>query len=131
MNYELGDLVHCTRYIRKSGNRYEVIPAEKTQDGRELALFIERGAKEPVEIDGSHVCDFIRYVDKQFDGVFVGTTTISTKLSCEYNEPAYGFAGWCFEKYHPIKVAIVYFARGRKRLVPLDSIFLMEEDDQP
>nr|DAP80431.1 MAG TPA: hypothetical protein [Caudoviricetes sp.] len=126
MNFELGDLVHCTRYIRKSGNRYEVIPAEKTQDGIELALFIERGAKEPVEIYDSHVCDSIRFVDKQFDGVFVGTTTISTKLSCEYNEPAYGFAGWRFEKYNPIKVAIVYFARGQKRLVPLDSISPME-----
>lgn len=131
MNLELGCRVHCTRYIRKSGNRYEVIPSEKTQDGRELALFIERGAKEPVEIDGSHICDSIRFADKQFDGVFIGTMKIFAKLTCEYVESGYGFAGWCFRKYHPIKVAIVYFARRRRRLVPLDSIFPIEEDDQP
>ena len=97
---KLGDWVHCTRCIRKTGNHYEVIPAENTMDD----------------------CERIKFVDMQFDGVYVGTTTVCRRLECSYETPLYGKEGYRFEKYDPIEAAIVYYAQNHKRLVPLDSL---------
>lgn len=119
---KLGDLVHCTRYIRKAGNHYEIIPAEKTINNTETALYFEHGAENPVEVDDFHDCERIKFVDMQFDGVYVGTTTVCRRLKCSYEIPPYGKEGYRFEKYDPIEVAIVYYAQNKKRLVPLDSI---------
>lgn len=46
---KLGDWVHCTRCIRKTGNHYEVIPAGNTTDSTETALYFEHGAEENAE----------------------------------------------------------------------------------
>lgn len=119
---ELGEWVHCTCYIRKAGNHYEIIPAEKTKNNTETALYFEHGAKDPVEVEDFHDCERIKYVDMQFDGVYVGKTTICRRLECSYEEPPYGKDGYKFEKYDPITVAIVYYGQNRKRLVPLNSI---------
>ncbi len=119
---KLGDWVRCTRYISKSGNRYEIVPAEKTINNTETALYYERGVKEPVGVEDFHDCERVRFVDKQFDGVYVGTTTICRRLQCSYEEPEYGRDGYYLEKYDPITAAIVYYAQNKKRLVPLDSI---------
>lgn len=119
---KLGDWVHCTRYIRKAGNHYEIIPAKNTTNNMETALYFERGAKEPVEVEDFHDCERIRFVDKQFDGVYVGTTTVCRRLECSYETPPYGKEGYRFEKYDPIEAAIVYYAQNHKRLVPLDSL---------
>ena len=77
---KLGDWVHCTRCIRKTGNHYKVIPAENTMNNTETALYFEHGAEEPIEVDGFHDCERIKFVDMQFDGVYVGTTTICRRL---------------------------------------------------
>lgn len=124
---KLGDWVHCTRYIRKTGNHYEVIPAENTMDKTEKAMYFECGAETPVEVDGFHDCERIKFVDMQFDGVYVGTTTVFRRLECSYEEPPYGPAGYRFEKYDSFQVAIVYYAQNRKRMVPLDSLQKKEE----
>lgn len=78
---KLGDWVHCTRCIRKTGNHYEVIPAENTMDNAETALYFERGAESPVEVDGFHDCERIKFADMQFDGVDSSHTQIWTILS--------------------------------------------------
>ena len=119
---ELGEWVHCTRYVRKAGSHYEVIPAENTMDNTETALYFECGAESPVEVDDFHDCERIKSVDMQFDGVYVGTTTVCRRIECSYETPPYGKEGYRFEKYDPVEVAIVYYASNRKRLVPLDSI---------
>lgn len=119
---KLGDWVHCTRCIRKTGNHYEIIPAENAMDNTETALYFERGAESPVEVDGFHDCERIEFVDMQFEGVYVGTTMVCRRLECSYETPPYGKEGYRFEKYDPIEVAIVYYAQNHKRLVPLDSL---------
>ena len=124
---KLGDWVHCTRYIHKTGNHYKIIQAENNINNTETALYLESGAKEPVEFESLHDCERIGFVNKQFDGVYVGTTTVFRRLECSYEEPQYGKAGYRFEKYDPFQVAIVYYAQNRKRMVPLDSLQKKEE----
>lgn len=119
---KLGDWVHCTCYIRNAGNHYKVIPSKNRMLYTDKALYFERGAKDPIEIEEEHNCERIRYVDKPFDGVYVGKKAIHRRLSCSYEEPSYGKDGYQFEKYDPITVAIVYYGQNRKRLVPLNSI---------
>lgn len=46
---KLGDWVHCTRCIRKTGNHYEVIPVGNTTDSTETALYFEHWAEENAE----------------------------------------------------------------------------------
>lgn len=96
-------------------------------DKTEKALYFECGAETPIKIDDFHDCERIKFVDMQFDGVYVGTTTVFRRLECSYEEPPYGPAGYRFEKYAPFQVAIVYYARNRKRMVPLDSLHPKEE----
>ena len=124
---KFGGWVNCTKFVRRTGNHYEVVPAKDAPDGIEEALYWEKGATEGVEVDGEHSCQQYKAVEKRFSGVFVGTTTLSTELECFYEEPPYGRCGFIFRKSNPQEFAIVYYAANKKRLVPLDSI--EEADD--
>lgn len=99
---KLGDWVHCTRCIRKTGNHYEVIPAENTMDNAETALYFERGAESPVEVDGFHDCERIKFADMQLNVVTKPhrmarratasrNTTLSRLRSCTTRRTA---SGW-------------------------------------
>lgn len=117
---KLGDRVRCTGYIRKSGNRYEILKATETENGVPACAFWPAGTSEAVEVEDYHVCD--RFVTKKanFSGVYVGTTTLCVRLVAEYEDGPYTLP--CFRTYHdqPKKFAVVYFANNRRRLVPLD-----------
>lgn len=125
---KFGGWVNCTKFVRRTGNHYEVIPATDALDGITEALYWENGATEGVEVEAEHSCQQYKTVEKRFSGVFVGTTMLCTELECTYDEPPYGRSGYYCRKSNPQEFAVVYYAANKKRLVPLDSI--EEADDE-
>lgn len=130
----LGEWVHCDGYIKKSGNHYNVIPwKEKRQAAAggypitnfephiDAAIF-EDSDKNMFEVEDEHYCERIKFIEHPFDGIFVGVKSVCMMLSCGYDEDA----KIIFEKYNPIDVAIIYYQVGRKRLVPLDKLSIVE-----
>lgn len=115
----LGDKVSCTAYIKKSGNGYQ---KSYKSNGIPECLYYNHATKEVTEVEEEHSCD--RYVkkDKVFNGVFVGTVTLCTKITAIYETYEYGddyFATGCDT---PQTFAVVYYGNNKKRVVPLDCI---------
>ncbi len=120
---KFGGWVNCTKFVRRTGNHYMVIPALDAPAGVEEAVYYgEDAPADGLEIEDEHSCQQYKTVEKRFSGIFVGTTTLSTELECSYEEPPYGRSGYRFRKSKPQEFAIVYYAGNKKRLVPLDSI---------
>lgn len=117
-----GNHVRCSGYIRPSHNHYEIIPQEHTEDGATYCSYWADGASEGVEVEDFHMCDRFRTIDADFSGIFVGATTLCTRLNAEYVDDPYGrnhFRTYCDR---PEKFAVVYYASNRKWLVPFDRI---------
>jgi len=115
---KLGDGVLCAAYIKPAGNYY-IILSEK-EHGTAACEYWAKGASEGVEVEDFHNCDRYRVIDKMFHGIYVGTTTICTRLNAECWDDGYqsGFRTYCDE---PKKFAVVYYADNKKRIVPIDK----------
>lgn len=124
---KIGDKVHCTAYIKRTGHGIEVIDISPFDEcsGKEVAYFdTEKNemASIPYEYFTDVTVDKFKIVKKEFDGIYVGTTHLATKLTAIYETPPYGndyirFESECFKKF-----AVVYYANNRKRLVPIECL---------
>jgi len=120
--FELGQMVICSAYVKKSGNHYET---DKDRDT--FCEFWAAGATDSVAVEDFHSCDLFVRIPASFHGVYVGTTHRATRLTVEYDEPPCGRAGFYFSKDEGKPFAIVYYADNKKRLVPMDAICADEE----
>lgn len=132
---KIGDKVHCTAYVKKSGHGgisiFDCSPffdfIEGSEDGLQHRLVsyyddIKRDfVNIPYEEFTDATIDRFKSIEKEFDGIYVGTTSIPTKISAIYEEWGGGgsirFKKICFEKF-----AVVYYANNKKRLVPIDCV---------
>lgn len=130
-----GQKVECSAYIKKSGNNYHIenegFPFGNPAD-YPRCIYWEKGSSEGIEVEDYHECDRFVVVEKPFTGVFVGTTALNTKIIAELhsNDP------YCADHYEtrsgsPKRFAIVYYASGKKRFVPLEAIKSLNEGVTP
>ena len=126
---KLGDIVICSEYIKPSGNHYEILRGKKTRSGAPVCLYREKGASEEngVEVDDCHGCERYKTIGKTFTGIYVGTTSLCTRLYAEYWDDEYGNSGFRTHCEEPHKFAIVYYADNKKRLVPIERLTLKQE----
>lgn len=117
---KLGDRVECTAYVRRSKNYYEM--SKGVYGGFEDCVYWEYGSDKGVDVENCHSCDRFRLVEHKFSGIFVGMTTLNTRINADYEEPPYGPSGFVTYCDRPQEFAVVYYADNKKRLVPLDRI---------
>ena len=129
--FKLGDKVRCTGYITKSGwyfnthNRptdWELIEVCQTTKDNTI---IDNEATETLKDYDTYVLPLYKITEKEFTGIFVGTTYKSTKMRAHWESDSYTDQ-WLFNREAEQEFAVVYFRNNGKRLVPLDMIF--EED---
>lgn len=127
--FESGQRVECDGYIKKSGNYYEVIPANKTIDHIEHCTYCRAGSlldEEVEEVEDWHSCERYKTVQKKFTGIYVGTTWRCTIINASYDDPPYRKERFYFQIESPKPFAVVYYAKNKKRLVPMDMIHAEE-----
>lgn len=119
----LGDRVSCSAYIRRSGKYFEV------HNGPEPIAYLcdkgnidEKGNIDGEQVDGYETCDRYTTETAPFTGVYVGTTTLCTSITCDWHNGPYEREGYRCMLTNPKPFAIVYYANNKKRLVPMDSI---------
>lgn len=112
---EFGEKVSCSAYIKSSGNCYEKATASE-------CLCWERGAESGIVVEDCHSCERYKTIEKEFCGIYVGTTTLCTQLNAEYYEDKYGGSGFLTYCDEPEKFAVVYYANNKKRIVPIDKV---------
>lgn len=121
---KLGDKVKCSAYMKKTGVNY--ITSDYDDFGRlrnvDLAY---RNWEDKINDENriEYYDDQNRFelIKKEFEGVYVGTTTVNLNLSCESFDDSYT-QGWKTETNTPFKCARVYYRDNKSRLVPLDMI---------
>jgi hypothetical protein len=128
---KIGDKVHCTKYVERTGQGISVLDFGELSMrngepwGKQVCYF-DAEKKEMCSIPYEEFTDVT--VDKfmtsntEFDGIYVGTTRLATKLTATYETPPYGndyirFESECYKPF-----AVVYYANNRKRLVPIECV---------
>lgn len=130
---KIGDRVHCTAYAIKAGQGISVMdfsPFFKDQLEDEIenkrVCYYDAEKNDIVSIPYNEFTDVtidkFKTIEKEFDGIYVGTTRLATKLSATYEEPPYGNDYIRFESECVKPFAVVYYANNRKRLVPIDCL---------
>lgn len=128
--FKLGDRVVCRAYVKKSGSHYEVDKNESPYHEPTYCVFHECGNSEGIDIEDFHSCNRFKVVDACFDGVYVGTTSLYTRLNAEWCDDYNGRSSvrtYCDDTE---SFAIVYYADNRKRLVPLDRVSLQIQETE-
>lgn len=118
----LGDRVKCSAYIKHSKNHYEIISSRQDQFGVPGCCMRDGCSEESEAVEDFHNCERYRTIEKDFTGVYVGTTVLCTRLNAEYYEDNYGNTGYRTYCDNPQKFALVYYADNKKRLVPIDRL---------
>ena len=115
LKIKLGDKVKCHAFIKPSKNHYEI------DNENYICDFWEAGAKEGVTIEDSHSCDRYKTIQKEFIGIFVGSTVLQTMINAYYADNSYQtyYGAYCDT---PKEFAIVYYANNKKRYVPIDMV---------
>ncbi len=125
---KIGTHVLCKGYVRKAGNSFEYLKESETDDGKpSCRAWNSRTREYSEELDDFLVVDRFEKVGTWFAGIYVGTTTLCTKIvaSSEYDCFSGDFVR--FQKEKPEKFAVVYYANNKKRLVPISDIETFEE----
>jgi hypothetical protein len=132
---KIGTKVHCTRYVDRRRNGFSVIDCSPfndvfDEDYPKTVIYYDTEKQETVyipyrEFDYATI-DKFKTIEKEFEGIYVGTTRLSTKLTATYEE-WYGVGSISFRSEDIKKFAIIYYANNRKRLVPIDC--LKESED--
>ena len=127
--FKIGTLVYCRSYICKSGNMFHYIKPEESQDGiPKCTLWNEYPHEYEEEVEDYMETDRYKKIEKCFKGIYVGTTSLCTKIFCSYDT-------WLdrdyfrFGKKAPKQFAVVYYADNKKRLVPLDDLKICDSKD--
>ena len=119
---KLGDKVRCSAYIKKSGFYYDTGIALD----RHYCCCVTAPDVDPEEVEDYHSCERFKMVEKEFTGVYVGTTTINTRLAAEYYDDTYRTGYRTFTE-EPKKFCVVYFKENQKRIVPIDRIEVVSD----
>lgn len=132
---KLGDKVHCTAYAERTKRGINVVdtsPFFIRLNGVDSSLshkavsYYDENKKDIVSIPFGEFTDAtidkFKIVEKEFDGIYVGTTRLATKLSATYETPPYGNDYIRFESECVKSFAVIYYANNRKRLVPIDCV---------
>ena len=125
---KIGDKVHCTAYVERTRQGISIMDYSPFSDdgrGKEVEYYdAEKNemASIPYNDFTDVTVDKFKTIVKEFDGIYVGTTRLATKLSATYETPPYGndyirFESECYKKF-----AVVYYANNRKRLVPIECM---------
>ena len=127
---KIGDKVHCTAYVERTGQGISVMdysPSYSVEGvPRKEVVYFDAEKNEMASIPYNDFTDVtvdkFKTIVKEFDGIYVGTTRLATKLSATYETPPYGndyirFESECYKKF-----AVVYYANNRKRLVPIECM---------
>ena len=121
-----GQQVKCTEYVKRSGNAYELRPAKHFEDDFPECYFWAAGSEKGVEVEDFHECERFNTVKQNFTGIFVGVTTLNTKITVEYYEDGYTMPYFRTQTTTPEKFAVVYYSSNKKRLVPLSAIHVLD-----
>lgn len=131
---KIGDKVHCSAYVERTGQGISVlefpsferlfaridddVPPEK------MVCYFEndKAIQIPFHEFTDATIDKFKTIEKEFDGIYVGTTYLTTKLSAIYETPPYGNDYIRFESGCVKKFAVIYYANNRKRLVPMECV---------
>ena len=121
---KLGDKVKCFAYMKKTGANY--ITTDYDDFGRLRNIDLAYRNWQDKINDENRIEDYddqnrFELIKKDFEGVYVGTTTVNLNLTCEYFDDSYT-QGWKTETNTPFKCARIYYADNKSRLVPLDMI---------
>jgi hypothetical protein len=121
---KLGDKVKCTGYIKKSGNHFEIGTDDEAPGniGGPFCIFWAAGSEVGFEVEEWCGADRYAVKDASFVGVYVGITTICTRINAEFEQREYGGDQWRTYCDQPKDFAVVYYANNKRRLVPLDRI---------
>lgn len=124
---KIGDKVHCIAYIKRAGHGINVVERSPFDDDTEKDVVYFDTAKNarssiPYEEFTDVTVDKFKIVEKEFDGIYVGTTRLATKLTATYETPPYGNDYIRVESECVKKFAVVYYANNRKRLVPIECL---------
>ena len=127
---KIGDRVHCTAYVERTGQGISVLDLtdftllENDLPPEKMVCYCENNKviTIPFHEFTDVTIDKFKTIKKEFDGVYVGITRLTTKLSATYETPPFGndyvrFQSECVEPF-----AVVYYANNRKRLVPIDCM---------
>ena len=121
---KLGDKVKCFGYMKKTGADYIITDYDDFGKFR-MSDLAYRNYKDKLN-DENRIEDYDdqnRYelIKKEFEGIYVGTTTVNLNLTCEYVNDSYT-EGWRTETNTPFKCARIYYADNKSRLVPFDMM---------
>ena len=122
--YRLGEKVKCYGYLKKTGANYITSFADGLGNVRPSDLAYrtwEDHIKDKNRIEDYDDQNRFELIEKEFEGVYVGTTTINLNLTCESFDDSYT-QGWRTETNTPFKCARIYYADNKSRLVPLDRL---------
>jgi hypothetical protein len=132
---KIGDKVHCTAYVERSRHGISIMDYTPFDDPfggladdvpcKEIVYFdVEKKdiASIPYNEFTDVTVDKFKTIEKEFDGIYVGTTRLATKLTAIMGEVSNGkefvrFYSECFKRF-----AVVYYANNRKRLVPIECL---------
>lgn len=124
-NLPIGTKVRCKSYIKKSGCHFVVYNKDVTESGEEEIEAVI--GTEPLDnITEELVTNYIssvplyNTVEKEYEGIYVGTTFKATTLVAEYMDDTY-HQWWQFKRENGKQFAVVYYANNRKRLVDLED----------
>lgn len=122
--FKLGDKVKCSGYMKKTGANYITTDYDDSGHLRNVDLAY-RNWEDKIN-DENRIEDYddqnrFELIKKDFEGIYVGTTTVNLNLTCEYFDDSYT-EGWKTETNTPFKCAKIYYADNKSRLVPLDMI---------
>ena len=129
-NLPIGTKVKCKSYVKKSGCHFVVYTKDVTESGEEEIEAV-RGT-EPLdditeELENNYIASLPLFdtVEKEFTGVYVGTTFKATILVAEYMDDTY-HQWWQFRRENGKQFAVIYYANNRKRLVDLEDCEVLE-----
>ena len=125
----LGQRVKCFSYLKKTSANY--IITDTNDFGRvgmpDVAYRTwEDHAKDIDRIEDYDDQNRYELIEKEFEGIYVGTTTVNLNLTCEEFDDGYT-QGFKIESDTPFKCARIYYRDNKSRLVPLDRLEIMNE----
>lgn len=124
-NLPIGTKVKCKSYVIKTGCHFVVYPKNVTESGEEEIEAVK--GTEPLdevtaELETNYIASVPLYntIEKEYEGIYVGTTFKATTLSAEYMDDTY-HQWWQFRRENGKQFAVIYYANNRKRLVNLED----------
>ena len=125
----LGQRVKCYGYLKKTNVNY--IVTDTDDFGHMRASDLAYRTWEDHDKDINRIEDYDsqnRYelMEKEFEGIYVGTTTVNLNLACEPFDDGHT-EGWRIATNTPFKCARIYYADNKSRLVPLDRLEIINE----